>query len=328
MTEACNKGAVRCLLKGSSVGLSYYIDAPGCLLGGSPAFLARRYVVKPAFGMSSTDVRFFDSWEAVSAHIEIATATEWVPRDVMMGLGLVDDRSDLWIVEPFIEGTEFSIDGWIRDEAFHAIVQHKLSMVQTETFIGDGPTVTPPLKSSGLCGSWNGLENDEESICAFGRIVLDAIGLSSGVFHIEGREDPTTGKLTLVEVNPRAPGGSLWKSAYLRTGFDLELVDAALQLGLVIPAADEPRSNHVVHYPYYAPHRGVLVDWGDLPRIGELVSTTASVDYAATLGSEFTKADLDGEPYLAFAVAYEATAGKLLETVDRLISIMPPTVEA
>jgi hypothetical protein len=47
------------------------------------------------------------------------------------------------------EGTEFSIDGWINGDKFCAKVQHKLFMVQS-TFIGDGPTVSPPIQTHQL----------------------------------------------------------------------------------------------------------------------------------------------------------------------------------
>jgi hypothetical protein len=85
---------------------------------------------------------------------------------------------------------------------------------------------------------WLVLKNDEDAICRFGRRVLDAIGFTKGVFHIEGREQHTDGSLRLIEVNSRAPGGSLWKLALLRTGYDLELVDAMIQLDIDIPSPE------------------------------------------------------------------------------------------
>jgi predicted ATP-grasp superfamily ATP-dependent carboligase len=97
---------------------------------------------------------------------------------------------------------------------------------------------------------WQGLENDEKTICNFGHNVLQKIGFKRGVFHIEGREQHTDRSLHLIEVNPRAPGGSLWRSALLRSGYDLEMIDAAIQLGMNVP------------HPIYASNAGVLQDWG------------------------------------------------------------------
>ena len=188
------------------------------VLPGSPVpvdayFSAERYVVKPVFGMSSTDVAICESWDEAKMQAESAYhSKQWVPVHVVEALFSQVTRTDKRIIEPYVDGTEFSIDGWISEGGWYAIVQHKLFMIHS-TFIGDGPTVSPPVRGEDLPVGWCGLNNTETEICAFGQRVLDAIGFYRGVFHIEGRELRGSKELRLIEVNPRAPGGSLWRSA-------------------------------------------------------------------------------------------------------------------
>jgi hypothetical protein len=156
--------------------------------------------------------------------------------------------------------------------------------------------------------------------------VLDAIGFTHGAFHIEGRERASDGQLYLVEINPRAPGGSLWRSALARTGDDLELVDAAIQLGLEVPPPIEARMPYVLHYPFYASTPGKLTDWGDLDGPATANIDTLSIDFAASLGQTFLPTDLNEEPYLAFAVACDETRAGLFDKMDRILRLRPPTI--
>lgn len=326
--ESCDKRQTRRLLSqsGPDLAMDYCEATPGEPGSAANHFVAERYVVKPAFGMSSSDVKFFDTWSDAKRYAESPdNAKEWVPLHVAQALNPPIGRTDTRIIEPYIDGTEFSIDGWIQDHAFYSIVQHKLCMVQ-RTFIGDGPTVSPPLGPACLPDGWCGLKNGEETICKFGRAVLDAIGFSQGVFHIEGRERYLDARLSLIEINPRAPGGSLWKSALLRTGYDLELVDAIIQLGKPLPLPNVPTRKHVLHYPFYATNTGVLSDWGGLANLEESPVENLTVDFAAQLGDFFHEKDMSEEPYLAFAVTHDDTVGGLLAKCQAILSLDPPRV--
>jgi hypothetical protein len=144
--EACDKGRMRELLfqSGGSLAMEYRVASPGKSGSSGSRFKADRYIVKPRFGMSSSDVKIFDSWGDAKGYAESpAHRKEWVPQHVINALRSHIKRTDQRIIEPRIEGTEFSIDGWIAEGSFHAQVQHKLFMVQS-SFIGDGPTVSPP----------------------------------------------------------------------------------------------------------------------------------------------------------------------------------------
>jgi hypothetical protein len=290
-------------------------------------FSADRYVVKPAFGMSSSDVHICESWNDAKVCAESPhNAREWVPEHVTRVLSPHIGRTDKRIIEPYVDGTEFSIDGWIQDESFHAIVQHKLFMVQ-RTFIGDGLTVSPPIGSSRLPTGWRGLEASEEKICEFGHAILDAIGFSRGVFHIEARERYGDGKLCLIEVNPRAPGGSLWKSAMLRTGYDLELVDAAIQLGQQVPPRETPVYRNVMHYPFYAANAGILSGWGDLGHVEPYAIENLILDFVVRIGDRFYEEDMSEEPYIAFAVTHDETVEGLLKKCGAVLGLNPPRIQ-
>jgi ATP-grasp domain len=327
--ESCDKRQMRRLLSecGTDLAMDYCEATPGETGSATKHFVADRYVVKPAFGMSSSDVKIRQTWIDAKRYAEsLENAREWVPPHVTRALHSQIGRTDTRIIEPYIDGTEFSVDGWINDQVFHAIVQHKLCMVE-RTFIGDGPTVSPPIRSACQPNGWFGLENCEESICKFGRAVLDAIGFSHGVFHIEGRERHVDAKLCLIEVNPRAPGGSLWKSALLRTGYDLELVDAMIQLGRSVPKPEALTRKHVLHYPFYANNPGVLTDWGDLTSPEASVVQGLTVDFAARLGHSFHEADMLEEPYLAFAVAHDDTVEGLIAKCQAILRLKPPLIQ-
>jgi hypothetical protein len=335
LAEACDKRLTRRLLAQTDLHLDFVEARPGEVLGDDKMFKADRYVIKPAFGMSSKDVKFCDTWaqvrhfvqDSVKLHFERSTVSlDWVPQHVMTALGW-KDRSDAWIVEAYVAGPEFSIDGCIRGGSFCAFVQHKLSIIETTTFVGDGPTITPPVGPDDLPSKWSALRNGEAAICEFGRRVLQAIDFTEGVFHIEGRERSSDGRLFLVEVNPRAPGGALWKSIARRTGLDLETIDAAIQLGLPLPKPDTPAAVRAIHYPFYAQQPGVLVDWGSLGWRGQPPIETLSVDFAVPLGQMFKPSDLDEEPYLAFAVAHDDTLAGLLEKCECILRLTPPCVE-
>lgn len=237
LIESCDKRQTRALLRPlPDLAMDYCAVNPGERV--ASRFSAARYIVKPAFGMSSHGVKRCDSWEEALACAQAQEdAREWLPSHVRLALGLGETHAR--IIEPYIDGTEFSVDGWISAEGFRAIVQQKLYMVEN-SFIGDGLTVSPPIDSRQLPDGWAGLCASEKEIGVFARQVLGAIGFSRGVFHIEGREQRSDQSLKLIEVNPRAPGGSLWKSALLRLGEDLETVDASIQLGLPIPKAESP----------------------------------------------------------------------------------------
>jgi hypothetical protein len=323
LIESCDKRQTRALLRSHpQLAMDYCAVNPGQPTDAH--FSAIQYIVKPAFGMSSHGVKKCGSWEqALSCAQSLEDTREWLPSDVSEVLGF--DKTDSRIIEPYVDGTEFSVDGWISSKGYRAIVQQKLYMVEN-SFIGDGMTVSPPIDSSRLPEGWSSLCAAERDIRKFAREVLAAIGFSRGVFHIEGREQHSDHALKLIEVNPRAPGGALWRSALLRLGQDLETVDARIQLGKPVPKARPPTYKYVLHYPFYADKSGVLKDWGDLASPEALNALGVSIDRAVELKQRFTDADMQEEPYLAFAVAHADTLEALLEKCHGVLKLAKPRI--
>lgn len=295
--------------------------------------LALPCVVKPAFGMSSNNVRVGRTAEALRRAVgPKPDAKVWVPRHIMeaLGTGGAVRATDTRIVESYIEGTEFSIDGWIFEGRAHAIVQHKLYMVE-RGFIGDGVTITPPLRSSQLPPGeqWRGLETPETEIVDFGLRVLEKIGFTRGVFHIEARERATDKKLCLIEVNPRSPGGALWRSAMLRAGYDCERVDAILQIGCPFALDHEPNTkSFVIHVPFYADQAGELRSWGEIEQSVLRARGWDWVEvYTATeIGTVFTEKSMEEEPYLAFIVAHGDSLEQILDRIHLILGLAPPEI--
>ena len=130
--ESCDKSLTRQLLRQhQTLGVPFYVSSPGEPLPLSPPFIASKYVVKPILGMSSADVKILPTWESVRIHCA-GDARRWLPDHLGRLVSPRLERSDLRIIEPFIEGTEFSVDGFIADDTFQAVVQQKLSLAHLQ----------------------------------------------------------------------------------------------------------------------------------------------------------------------------------------------------
>jgi hypothetical protein len=325
--EACNKLITRARCSDDkNLALAHLSAGAGDQLPKRAPFGPGPYIIKPCLGTSSQQVFLLQSWRAVRDFLARHPAPSihinpWVEA----ALDWKGFPTKAWIVERYISGTEFSIDGWITGSQCKAVVQHKLQTVKSP-FFGDGLTVSPPVPACDLSPYDDALELKEDVLKVFARQVLKAIGLSKGVFHIEARKSPRQDQVQLIEVNPRAPGGSLWKSAMLRTGCDLELKDAALQIDRpyagegIVPAA------HVMHYPYYAMRSGKLLSWGMLGNDCLPGLPNLCIDKAANLGDTFDLENECGEAYLAFAVSHDETLQGLLEQAKTLRAFGEPII--
>jgi biotin carboxylase len=322
--DSCDKRRMRARLhRHRRLRVEFRKAVPGVSGSAGGALAGTKFIVKPAFGMSSKNVTKCDGWKnAVELAESTATEDPWVPDDVMTSLGYRVNESNARLIEPYIDGVEFSIDGFIRGSKLSCIVQHKLCVIN-RGFFGDGPTVSPPIACEQLPPGWHVLRTKERNIIAFLRNVLVALNYKKGVFHVECRESFSDRSLKVIEINPRAPGGSLWRSAMQRSGINLEETAARFQIGLRERSPVHERASHVLHYPFYADHPGHVVDWGDLQDLGYL---GAIVDRAVDLQHEFKKSDMAEEPYLAFVTASAESDEALLQRCIAISELRSATI--
>jgi hypothetical protein len=85
--------------------------------------------------------------EALTLAERVDDVKTWLPSHVVEALAPYIGRTETRLIEAYVDGTEFSIDGWIDEDSFQAIVQHKLYTIRS-SFVGDGPTISPPLKQT------------------------------------------------------------------------------------------------------------------------------------------------------------------------------------
>ena len=105
--ESCDKRRTRRLLaKYDKLALDYREIMPGQPNPHVDAFEAEQYVVKPAFGMSGSDVKIFKTWGEAKHYAEsLEHAKKWVPEGISRALNL--GATNVRIIEPYVDGTEF-----------------------------------------------------------------------------------------------------------------------------------------------------------------------------------------------------------------------------
>ncbi|MFJ2707688.1 acetyl-CoA carboxylase biotin carboxylase subunit family protein [Streptomyces sp. NPDC087428] len=133
------------------------------------------------------------------------------------------------IVEQFIDGPEFSVDGPVTDGRFHGLVVFEKTEHDEELLHDAGLSVSPPQDPVVVSGAQR-LTGAVSEMCRH-------IGFTSGWLHVEGRALPD-GTAELVEINPRPGGGTHVPAIRHLTGIDpvSALVRMALPEGWELPA--------------------------------------------------------------------------------------------
>jgi hypothetical protein len=167
------------------------------------------------------------------------------------------------LVEEFLEGPEYLVNGFIINGMVSCVVLHKETRFQ-DTFIGDGLLVCPPERSGKRrIGSVVGqqfeqsdavLTSDEEFQVLLTR-GLAAIGLDNWSFHAEVIDTPYG--LRFVELNPRPAGGLVNMSDAYHLGIDP--FEALVRLHLGIPTLPIERNLVTGELTIYATQVGQIV---------------------------------------------------------------------
>lgn len=204
------------------------------------------------------------------------------------------------LVEEFLEGPEYTVDGIVQGDQLRFAVQHKETR-HVGTFVGDGLIVappdvldfwahqasrqSPPSERQSARQAW-----EFESLLRGG---LAAIELRQWVFHAEVIS--TESGLRFVELNPRPPGGLLSRTASMHVGIDLFEAVIRFHLGIDVPSASFRTVTG--QFPIYADQPGVIVNVRGIEAAKRL-PCVESVELATAL--PFTVTSVDQENYAVF----------------------------
>ncbi|MGW6417382.1 ATP-grasp domain-containing protein [Streptomyces sp. NPDC055055] len=172
------------------------------------------------------------------------------------------------IVEQYVPGTEFSVDGPVVDGRFHALFTVEKTQHDEDRHHDAGLRISPPPSDHVRLGALD-LAERVSTLCG-------KSGITTGWLHVEGRA-ALDGRAELIEINPR-PGGGLHRAATLRTcGVDPIHASVLMALGTDDAAAlaDSTRNDELLALlPFEADRVGVLVEAtpvDDLKRIPGVV---------------------------------------------------------
>lgn len=237
------------------------------------------------------------------------------------GVRLVESRADLpdvlgdladrygtnlgLILEPYIEGTEFTLDGLVTGHVFRAILEVEKVGHDNERHHDSGILMTPMPTV------------DRATVRATELLLSDfcrAVDIDEVWLHVEARAGAAG--IELIEINPR-PGGGMYRSATLRaTGMDPVIANLDAALGRT--PMDQP--------PARVQLEGVL---GNIPfeafepgRFAVEVSTAEIVDLEgvvdASFLSEIVVDDLDRENFFGFVLLEASNRESLSVAAEEL----------
>jgi carbamoyl-phosphate synthase large subunit len=187
---------------------------------------------------------------------------------------------------------EESVLGWkeyelelMRDRHDNVVVVCSIENVDPMgVHTGDSVTVAPAMTLT---------DREYQAMRSLGIAVLREVGVDTGGCNIQFAVDPATGRLVVIEMNPRVSRSSALASK--ATGFPIAKIAAKLAIGYTLdeipnditretPAAFEPTLDYVVvKIPRFAFEKFPAAD-------PELTTTMKSVGEAMALGRNFTEA--------------------------------------
>ncbi len=165
-----------------------------------PPDLAFPCFVKPVRGSFSVLARRVESAPELERHVTSPEAREYLDgylslyhRLLAAAPGLLDGARS-FLAEGLLEGDLVTVEGWCRGGRAHLLgIVDSLLHPGTHSFAGfEYPSALPPDVQARMAGV----------ACR----VAEALGLRDGLFNVEMTWDQATGRLGILEVNPRAAG--------------------------------------------------------------------------------------------------------------------------
>lgn len=175
-------------------------------------------VVKPCVGGASVLVKKCRSKEDL---VRFAAAVDW-ERDFFPRMSPRDPEPTLF-AEPYIEGVEFTADGYVLNERIELGSVHEYyESLEDEVFL-KGINVSPPR-------FWEG--DFPSQLKAYLMDVFRLLGLAEEglTFHAELKYNQITQRFEVIEINPRSPGAYLHDSLEHQTGVDIYTIQARLSV--------------------------------------------------------------------------------------------------
>ncbi|AZN29268.1 carbamoyl-phosphate synthase large subunit [Flaviflexus salsibiostraticola] len=211
----------------------------------------------------------------------------WNEEDLrrIAGAGLHYSPSTEVLLEESILGwKEFELE-IIRDQADNCVVVCSIENVDpVGVHTGDSITVAPSLTLT---------DREYQNLRDIGIAVIREVGVDTGGCNIQFAVDPATGRVVVIEMNPRVSRSSALASK--ATGFPIAKIAARLALGYTLdeirnditgttPASFEPSIDYVVvKIPRFAFEKFPAADNG-------LTTTMKSVGEAMALGRNYAEA--------------------------------------
>ncbi|MFJ3941445.1 acetyl-CoA carboxylase biotin carboxylase subunit family protein [Streptomyces parvus] len=221
------------------------------------------------------------------------------------------------IVEEYIDGIEFSVDGPVLDGRFHPLFEVEKTEHDDRRHHDAGLLISPPV-SAQVRSAVGELSERVGALCA-------SLGLGDSWLHVEGRtrED---GTCELVEINPR-PGGRMYRSATQRA-CGVDSIDMSVRMALGerldgVPAeAATVGTELLAMLPFEADRVGTLAS---ATSVEELKRIPGVVD--GYLFENFRVVTMGRENFFAEAMIVADSVAELHRTAEQVRSVFTFTFE-
>ncbi|MFJ9762452.1 ATP-grasp domain-containing protein [Streptomyces erythrochromogenes] len=213
------------------------------------------------------------------------------------------------IVEEYLDGTEFSVDGPVIDGVFHPLFSVEKPEHDEQRHHDAGLRLSPPQSDS--------VRSAVEQLSAKISALCTELGLDQGWLHVEGRA-LADGSAELVEINPRS-GGGLYRAATIRTcGVDPVEVTVGMALGeedLESLRARKRSDELLGMLPFEVNELGTVVEATPLDEIKAIPGVVDGYQF-----DSYEVTSLDNENFFTEALLSGDSVAALQETADRVRS--------
>ncbi|MEU1482313.1 ATP-grasp domain-containing protein [Streptomyces sp. NPDC005752] len=220
------------------------------------------------------------------------------------------------IVEEYIDGIEFSVDGPVLDSRFHPLFEVEKTGHDNRRHHDAGLLISPPV-SARVRSAVGELSERVRALCS-------SLGLGDSWLHVEGRVR-ADGTCELVEINPR-PGGRSYRDATLRAcGVDSINMSVRMALGERLDgvlAGATTGTELLAMLPFEADRVGTLAS---ATSVEELMRIPGVVD--GYLFERFRVVTMDRENFFAEALIAADSIADLYKIAEQVRSAFTFTFE-